>query len=103
VVKDFTYDAQAGRQSDKVYWLYFDKGPERVAVGWTTGPPLEERVSSGAPMTGLARVIDTAEPGKGNVSGQAWQCQNQHCSVTVTLTDFPKIISLTPEQTVAKP
>ncbi|EPJ81975.1 MAG: hypothetical protein ABWY17_08520 [Pseudomonas sp.] len=103
VIKDFSYDAQASRQSDNIYLLYFDKGPQRVVVGWTTGPTLQQDIASAAPMTGAVRLIDTAEPEKGSLSGEQWQCADQRCSVSVTLTHFPKIISLSPEETVATP
>lgn len=103
VIKDFSYDAQASRQSDNVYLLYFDKGPERVVVGWTTGPTRQQDIASTTAMTGAVRLIDTAYPEKGSLSGQQWQCANQRCSVSVTLTHFPKIISLSPGETVAQP
>lgn len=103
VIKDFSYDAKASRQADNIYLLYFDKGPERVAVGWTTGPTLQQDIVSAAPMTGAVRLTDTAEPENGSLSGEQWQCADQACSVSVTLTHFPKIISLSPEETVATP
>lgn len=103
VIKDFSYDAQASRQSAGVYLLYFDKGPERVAVGWTTGPHRQQDITSAAPMSGPVTLIDTALPEKGRFPGEPWRCANQRCSISVTLTGFPKIITLSPAQTVATP
>ncbi|HEX8594186.1 MAG TPA: hypothetical protein VF682_13035 [Pseudomonas sp.] len=103
VIKDFSYDANASRQSDNLYLLHFNKGHERVVVGWTTGPDRQQEITSAEPMSGAVAVIDTAHPEQGALSGQSWQCANQRCSTSITLTGFPKIISLSPEQTVAKP
>lgn len=97
VVRDFTYDAEASVLSEDLYRLYFHKGAQRVLVAWAIGKPREETVSSSAAMSGPVRLIDTVKAEQGQInSDQAWTCQNGQCSATVTLTNFPKIIQLSP-------
>jgi hypothetical protein len=103
VVKDFTYDAQASQQSENVYLLYFSKGAQRVAVGWTKSHPQNAQVSSNVPMSGPSSVIDTARPKQGRLaSTSSWECEGQRCSVSVSLTAFPRIISLSPDAPAPK-
>lgn len=95
VVKHFTWDAQASIQSASVYQLHFSKGDEHVIAAWAVDGPRQEQVISNQPMKGPVMFIDTADPSKGQMSGQAfWRCQDGQCSATVTLTRFPKIISV---------
>ena len=98
IVKHFTWDAKASSQSASVFQLHFNKGNEHVIAAWAVDGPRQEQISSDRPMRGPVMFVDTADPGKGQMSGEAfWRCQDGQCSVPVTLTRFPKIISLNSE------
>jgi hypothetical protein len=97
VVRDFDYDSQASVLSDNLYRLYFQKGPERVLVAWAIGKPQQQQVIAHQTLNGPVRVIDTVQAERGLIdSGQQWHCQDDQCSAIVTLTNFPKIIRLSP-------
>jgi len=96
VVRDFTYDARQSQLSGNVYTLYFHKGAERVVVAWAIGKPYEQKLITQNAQTGAVQWTDTAHADKGRINGKPWVCKAGQCSVSVTLTDFPKIISLSP-------
>ncbi|MDG6401478.1 hypothetical protein QCD79_15860, partial [Pseudomonas quasicaspiana] len=98
VIRYFTWDAQASTQSAEAYQLHFDKGDEHVIAAWIVGGPRLEQITTQRPLRGPVMFVDTADPAKGQVSGEAfWHCQDGSCAVPVTLTRFPKIISLNSE------
>ncbi|GAO91207.1 hypothetical protein PSA5_00840 [Pseudomonas syringae pv. actinidiae] len=95
VVRDFTYDAQASTLTQDLYQLYFDKGAERVLVAWAIGKPRDIQVTSKHPMSGPVRRINTTNAERGQVSSdQSWACHDDHCSASISLSDFPRIIRL---------
>lgn len=97
VVRDFTYDAEASTLTEDLYRLHFHKGSERVLVAWAIGKPREAQVISDVVMSGPVRLTDTVNAEQGQVgSKQVWNCENGQCAATVTLTNFPKIIRLSP-------
>ncbi|WP_297833331.1 hypothetical protein, partial [Pseudomonas sp.] len=94
-VRDYTYDPEPSTMVNDVYLLYFNKGTEHVVVGWVDGRSQEKQVTSSAKLAGKLQLIDTAHPAKGQINTDTpWACSDQHCAATVTLTNFPKIISL---------
>ncbi|WP_122667172.1 hypothetical protein [Pseudomonas viridiflava] len=98
IIKHFTWDAQASLQSANVYQLHFSRGNAQVIAAWAVGGSRQEQIISTRPMRGPVMFVDTADPGKGQMSGEAfWRCQDGQCSAPVTLTRFPKIISLNSE------
>lgn len=102
VVSQFTYDARTSVQSDNVYQLHFNNANEHVIAAWAVGGPRQVQIISDRPMAGPVMFVDTAAPEKGQMSGQAfWRCQDGQCSVSVSLGQFPKIISLNSD--TAKP
>ncbi|SHN29956.1 hypothetical protein SAMN05216593_12555 [Pseudomonas asturiensis] len=97
VVRDFTYDAQASSLTKDLYQLHFSKGNERVLVAWAIGKPREVQVVSQGNGNGPLRMTDTVHAERGEVdSGQSWACEGNQCSASITLTNFPKIIRLSP-------
>lgn len=97
VVRDFTYQAEASVLSGPTYQLYFSKGQQRVLVAWTVGKPLALDLISHAPVQGPVRLLDTRRAAGGETaSEQVWQCADEHCTASVMLDEFPKIIRLTP-------
>lgn len=95
VVRDFTYDVQASTLTQDLYQLYFDKGDERVLVAWAIGKPRDIQVTSKHPMSGPVRLINTTNAERGQVnSDQLWACHDDHCSASISLSDFPRIIRL---------
>lgn len=95
VVREYTYDASTSVQTDDVYMLYFNKGPERVVVAWAASRSREKQVISNALLKGNVQLVDTAEPAKGlHDGGESWVCSGTRCTASVTLTEFPKVISL---------
>jgi hypothetical protein len=96
-LRDFTYDASNSLQADNVYKLAFSDGRERVMVAWATGRPRDEHVTATAMKNGPVRVLDTEAATQGMIdSPQKWTCNGDQCSAPVTLTEFPKIIRLSP-------
>ncbi|NBB08764.1 hypothetical protein [Pseudomonas sp. SLFW] len=96
-LKDFEYDASASLQSDGLYKLVFSDGRERIVVAWATGRTREEQVVSQAMNNAPLRVLDTQMASKGMVtSEQRWSCTGDRCTASVSLTEFPKIIRLSP-------
>ncbi|SEQ89947.1 hypothetical protein SAMN03159444_02757 [Pseudomonas sp. NFACC02] len=96
-LRDFNYDARNSLQADNVYKLAFSDGRERIIVVWATGRPREDHVTATAMNNGQVRVLDTQVPDKGMTdSEQRWQCNGDHCSTPVSLSEFPKIIRLSP-------
>lgn len=103
VIKHFSWDAQASSQSANVYQLHFKRGNEHVVAAWAVGGARQEQIISNRPMRGPVMFVDTADPAKGQMSGEAfWRCQDGQCSVAVTLNRFPKIISLNSETAVSQ-
>lgn len=95
ILREYTYDADPSIQADDVYMLYFHNGIERIVVAWTGSRSREKTVLGSALLKGNVQLIDTAEPGKGlHDSSVPWACNKSGCSASVTLSDFPKIISL---------
>ncbi|WP_062386123.1 hypothetical protein [Pseudomonas abietaniphila] len=96
-LRDFNYDARNSLQADNVYKLAFSDGRERIIVVWATGRPREDHVTATAMNNGPVRVLDTQAPDRGMTdSEQRWQCNGDHCSTPVSLSEFPKIIRLSP-------
>lgn len=96
-LRDFTYDAAASLQADNVYKLAFSDGREKIMVAWAVGRERLESVGGSAMDNAQMRMLDTQKPDKGMVdSGQQWNCNGDQCSVPVTLTEYPKIIRLSP-------
>ena len=96
-LRDFNYDASTSLQADGIYKLAFSNGHERIIVAWAPGRPRTDQVSSQAMNDTPLRVLDTQAPDKGMVnSEQRWQCAGDRCTATISLTDFPKIIRLSP-------
>jgi hypothetical protein len=103
VIRHFTWDAKASIQSANVYQLYFNKGNEHVVAAWAVGESRQEQITSDRPMAGPVMFVDTGAPEKGQMSGEVfWRCQDGQCSVPVTLTRFPKLISLNSETVAPK-
>jgi hypothetical protein len=96
-LRDFNYDARNSLQADNLYKLAFSDGRERIIVVWATGRPREDHVTATAMNNGPVRVLDTQAPDRGMTdSEQRWQCNGDHCSTPVSLSEFPKIIRLSP-------
>jgi len=96
-LRDFTYDPSSSLQADNVYKLVLSDGRERIMVAWSTGRPREEQVTATAMGNGPVRVLDTQAAAEGMTdSPQKWACSADHCSAPVTLTEFPKIIRISP-------
>lgn len=95
---DFTYEPANSLQADDVYQLAFNNGRERILVAWVSGREREASVSAASMQNKPMRVLDTHLPGKGMIdSPQKWVCDAERCSARVTLTEFPKIIRLSPD------
>ncbi|HXQ99406.1 MAG TPA: hypothetical protein VN798_03345 [Pseudomonas sp.] len=96
-LRDFSYDASHSVQADDVYTLAFSDGRERVLVAWATAGPREVRIDASAMNNAPLRVLDTQVPATGMIDSDAhWVCTQAQCSATVTLSEFPKIIRLSP-------
>ena len=96
-LRNFTYDAAASLQADNVYKLAFSDGREKIMVAWAVGRERLESVGGSGMDNAQMRMLDTQKPDKGMVdSGQQWNCNGDQCSVPVTLTEYPKIIRLSP-------
>ncbi|MFY1665861.1 hypothetical protein [Pseudomonas sp. Pseu.R1] len=96
-LSDFSYDAAHSLQTDNVYKLAFTDGHERILVAWASGRERLESVDASAMDNGPLRMLDTQKPDRGMAnSGQQWNCNGDQCSAPVTLTEFPKIIRLSP-------
>lgn len=94
---EFSYEPRDSLQAGGVYKLVFSDGRERVMVAWATGRPRDDQISATAMSNGPLRVLDTQAANKGMFdSGQHWNCTGNQCSAPVTLTEFPKIIRLSP-------
>jgi hypothetical protein len=94
-VRDYTYDPGPSTLTNDVYLLYFNKGSEHVVVGWVDGRSQDKQVVGNAQLSGRLQLIDTAHPAKGQINTDtSWTCSAGQCAATVTLTGFPKIISL---------
>ncbi|MDB6143916.1 MAG: hypothetical protein JWP80_2960 [Pseudomonas sp.] len=102
-VREFTYDSGQSTMMNDVYLLYFNKGAERIVVGWAAGRDQEKQIVSQAPITGNLQLIDTAQPAKGKITSDVpWACNGDQCSAPVTLTGFPKIISVSTNTVLVK-
>jgi hypothetical protein len=96
-IKDFAYQAEGSTWAENLYMLRFSKGDEQVVVAWSGGKPSDKPLVTSNALNGAVRLIDTAQPEKGWISGdQTWQCQAEQCSAAITLTNFPKIIRVNP-------
>lgn len=96
-LRDFNYDASNSLQADNVYKLAFSDGRERIMVVWATGRSREDQITSTAMNNGPVRMLDTQSPDKGMIdSEQRWQCNGDQCLTPITLSEFPKIIRLSP-------
>lgn len=96
-LKEFEYDANSSFQADGLYKLAFSDGRERIIVAWATGRTREDQVVSQAMNNAPLRVLDTQTASRGMVnSEQRWSCTGERCTTPVTLTEFPKIIRLSP-------
>ncbi|MFJ3487556.1 hypothetical protein ACIPL1_29655 [Pseudomonas sp. NPDC090202] len=96
-LRNFSYDPGSSLQADNVYKLAFTDGRERIMVAWATGRPRDEQVSATIMNNGPLRVLDTQAAARGMVdTAQRWHCEGSRCSAPVTLTEFPKIIRLSP-------
>ena len=94
-VRDYTYDPGPSTMVNDVYLLYFNKGPEHIAVGWAGGRSQQQQVVGNASLTGKVQLIDTAHATKGQIDSEtSWTCNGERCATNVTLTNFPKVISL---------
>lgn len=97
-VRDFDYDPHDSLQADGIYKLVFSDGHERILVAWATEHSREAQVNSQAMGNAPLRVLDTQTPDKGMVNTeQHWQCSDDQCTARINLTEFPKIIRLSPE------
>ena len=102
-VRDYTYDPGPSTMMNDVYLLYFNKGDEHIVVGWAAGRSQDKSVFSKASLSGKLQWVDTAQPTKGlTTSDTLWNCSGDQCSASITLTSFPKIISLNAPPAVAK-
>lgn len=98
-IKDYTYEPELSSWTGNLYSLRFKKGDEQVVVAWSGGKSKETTLTASGPKEGPIRLIDTAQPRKGWFDGeQAWACQAQQCSATITLSNFPKIIRISAAQ-----
>ncbi|SDI10675.1 hypothetical protein [Pseudomonas abietaniphila] len=96
-LRNFNYDASNSLQADNVYKLAFSDGRERIMVVWATGRSREDQVNATAMNNGPVRILDTQSPNKGMTdSEQHWRCNADQCSTPITLSEFPKIIRLSP-------
>lgn len=96
-LRDFDYDPGASLQADGIYKLAFSDGHERIMVAWAAGRPREDQLSSQAMNNAPLRVLDTQAPDKGMVnSEQRWDCSDDRCTAPISLSEFPKIIRLSP-------
>lgn len=94
----YTYEPANSLQSDGVFQLAFSNGRERILVAWVSGREHEVTISAPAMKNKPVRILDTQTPDKGMTdSPQQWVCDAQRCSARLTLTEFPKIIRLSPE------
>jgi hypothetical protein len=95
---DFNYDASTSQQSGGVYTLAFNRGSERIIVGWVTGAERDVNISVRAMKEGPVQMLDTHATDKGMINTeQRWTCDAERCATSVTLTEFPKIIRLGPD------
>ncbi len=95
---DLTYEPANSLQSDGVFQLVFSNGRERILVAWASGREHEVTISAPAMKNRPMRILDTQTPDKGMTdSPQQWVCDDQRCSARLTLTEFPKIIRLSPD------
>ncbi len=102
-VREFTYDSAQSTMMNDVYLLYFNKGAERIVVGWAAGRDQEKQIVSQTLIAGNVQLIDTAHPGKGKITSDVpWTCNGDQCSAPVTLTGFPKIISVNSNTVLVK-
>jgi len=96
-LQDFEYDPAASLQADGVYKLAFSDGHEKIVVAWATGRPQEDQISAQAMNNAPVRVLDTQAANRGMVnSEQRWSCNGERCTAPVSLTEYPKIIRLSP-------
>lgn len=96
-LRDFTYDPNNSQQADNVYTLAFSDGRERVLVAWSAGRPRDIQINAAAMKNAALRVLDTQLADKGMTnSDQHWVCNADQCSAPITLSEFPKIIRLSP-------
>lgn len=103
IVSNYAWDAKASSEVADAFQLHFHKGSEHVIAAWSGGEPRSILITSDRSMAGPVMYVDTADPAKGLMSGRTfWQCQDRQCSVQVTLTRFPKIISLNSESAIAR-
>lgn len=94
-VRDYTYDPRPSTMNNDVYLLHFSKGTKHIVVGWVDGRSQEKQVTSNSKLIGKLQFIDTSQPAKGQIqTDTSWACSGDQCSASVTLTSFPKIISL---------
>lgn len=94
-LREFTYEAEKSRETDTNYLLRFSKGSEQVLVAWSIAEGQTTRIDSSSVQLGNVQLIDTDEPQKGRFdSGIPWKCADNRCSATISINQFPKIISL---------
>jgi len=97
-LRDFHYEPTNSLQNDGIYQLAFSAGRERIMVAWASGRQREVSISASAMQNQNVRVLDTLDPDKGMANArQQWVCKEDHCSTPVMLTEFPKIIRLSPD------
>ena len=95
---EFTYEPANSLQSDGVFQLAFSKGSERILVAWVSGREHDVSISAAAMKNKPVRILDTQTPDKGMTDSlQQWVCDARRCSARLTLTEFPKIIRLSPD------
>lgn len=97
-LRDFHYEPTNSLQNDGIYQLAFSAGREQIMVAWASGRQREVSISASAMQNQNVRVLDTLAPDKGMANArQQWVCKDDHCSTPVMLTEFPKIIRLSPD------
>jgi hypothetical protein len=86
-------DEQLGRNN--LYEMDFSNDDDQVLVAWAIGQARQVKIETSADVQGAVQVIDTREPQRGQVdSDSRWVCQEHRCTAVITLSEFPKIISL---------
>ena len=78
-IKDFQFLGRIEASADSSVLLRFGNGKEELLVAWSTDVARPVAIRSQGTTAGNLKLLDTAQPGNGWITGSAWQCSSGTC------------------------